>query len=398
MAIRYKRLGRRTSLRQNRLQQILRGIILFFLRIKRAFQALRPGGRILALCICGGVVLGAILIAVLPGKPGSTDLGSTDAIVMRSGAAPAAGSDPSTVLALPPTPSPSPTLAPTPTPDLTLKVGVEDSERVTELQNRLMELGYLDIDEPTLHFGPATKYAVELFQRQHGLQMDGIAGTQTLEMIYEPNAKKYTMIEALSGNDVENFQQQLKDLGYLKKVTGYYGTETVDAVKAFQKENKLSVDGKAGEKTLEMINSDKAKPSPDTVAEKRRKANIDTMIATAKKQLGVKYILGRTGPSAFDCSGLVYYCLKQAGSNRLRLNAAGYSKVSDWENITSYSKLKKGDLLFFYDNAKTRIGHVGIYIGSGEMVDASSANGKVVRRSCTTNYWKSHFVNARRPW
>jgi cell wall-associated NlpC family hydrolase len=89
--------------------------------------------------------------------------------------------------------------------------------------------------------------------------------------------------------------------------------------------------------------------------------------------------------------------LKQAGSSRARYNAAGYSQVDAWEKITSMDNLEKGDLLFFSTNGKS-VGHVGIYIGNGYMIDASSSNGKVVKRSCVTNFWKNNFVVARRPW
>ena len=261
-----------------------------------------------------------------------------------------------------------------------------------------MRLGYLDIDESTQYFGPATEDAVRRFQRQHDLDQDVIAGPKTLELIYSDEAKKYTLLEGMEGTDIDSFQRVLKELGYLSKVTGYYGTETIDAVKAFQERNGLSIDGKAGEKTFNLIYSPNAKPSATKAKEERRRANINTMIQVAKDQVGKKYVLGNEGPNSFDCSGLVYYCLKQAGSNRGRYNAAGYSQVSDWEKITSMSSLEKGDLLFFYNDSKTKVGHVGIYIGSGTMIDASSANGKVVRRSCTSSYWKNHFVCARRPW
>ena len=111
-------------------------------------------------------------------------------------------------------------------------------------------------------------------------------------------------------------------------------------------------------------------------------ANIDKMIAVAKEQLGDPYVRGARGPKSFDCSGLVYYCLNQAGSNRRRLNAAGYSQVSDWTKIKDIDGLKKGDLICFYDDDYTKVGHIGIVINSsGEMIDASSSNGKVVPES-----------------
>lgn len=296
------------------------------------------------------------------------------------------------------TPAPTPDPTPTPTPDPTLQKG-DENERVQKLQERLIDLGYLDVDETTQLFGPATKYAVELFQRQHGLDQDGIAGPETLLKIYADDAKKYTLLEGTRGEDVDSLQRQLVDLGYMSKTTGYYGDETVKAVKDFQERNKLSADGKTGEKTLDLIYSPDAKPSASKIQEAKRSANVKEMLKVAAEQVGKPYILGNEGPKSFDCSGLVYYCLKQAGSSRGRYNAAGYSKVSDWEKIKSMGDLQKGDLLFFWhSSAKTRIGHVGIYIGGGMMIDASTSNGEVVKRSCTTSTWKKLFVFARRPW
>ena len=296
-----------------------------------------------------------------------------------------------------PTIDPTPTPLPSPTPDPTLTKGMEN-EDVASLQSRLMDLGYLDLDEPTQYYGSATKFAVQLFQRQNGLQQDGIAGPETLQMIFSQDAKKYMLLEGMSGTDVTSFQKRLIELGYMKKATGTYGDDTIQAVKDFQKRNGLAADGKAGEDTFNLIFSPDAKPSANKAAEVRRSASITKMVQIAAKQLGKKYVLGHEGPSTFDCSGLVYYCLKQAGSNRGRFNAAGYSKVSDWEKITSMSNLKKGDLIFFYNNAFSKVGHVAIYIGGGMMIDASSSNGKVVKRTCTSAYWKKHFVCGRRPW
>ena len=293
--------------------------------------------------------------------------------------------------------TPIPTTPPEPTRDVTMEYG-DESKDVQELQERLMTLGYLDIDETTQFFGPATESAVKFFQRQHDLQQDGVAGQETLMMIYNDDAKKYTLLEGTRGTDVDGLQRKLVSLGYLDHATGYYGTDTVAAVKAFQKRNSLQVDGKTGQHTLDTIYSPNAKASPDKENEVRRTANVNEMIEVAAKQLGKPYILGNEGPNSFDCSGLVYYSLRKAGSNRGRYNAAGYSKVSEWDKITSMSKLQKGDLLFFWNSGKTRVGHVGIYIGGGMMIDASSSNGKVVKRSCKTSYWTRMFVCARRPW
>ena len=313
-----------------------------------------------------------------------------------------------TVVAVSATPEPTPE----PTEEPLIQKGAE-GEDVLVLQKRLMELGYLAIDEPTSYYGHATKEAVKLFQRQHELQQDGICGAETIAMIYEEGAKPYVMTEGAEGDDIESFQDQLVELGYLEsnQVTGYYGTDTVEAVTKFQNRNHLSKDGKAGEKTLEAVNSPDARVSytkeQEIIKEKKKQAalarasssegRIDKMISIARKQLGDTYILGKSGPDTFDCSGLVYYCLRQVNVYTRRLNAAGLSKTTSWTKVSDFDDVKRGDLLFFKSDDSSSIGHVGIYIGGGEMIDASSANGKVVKRGAKTNYWRRNFVVARRP-
>lgn len=336
----------------------------------------------------------AVFISITAGADNSIQQASAAQVAGPASPEEGVGFADSTPMSTPtsiPTPTAAPT--PTPTPDPTLQKG-DENERVQKLQERLMDLGYLELDDSTLLYGPATKNAVWLFQRQHDLQKDGIAGPETLSFIYSEDAKHYTLLEGTEGTDVDSLQRQLVRLGYLNKKTGYYGTETVAAVKTFQKRNDLKVDGKTGEHTLDVIYSPKAKPSKDKEKEERRRANIKKMLSVAEKQLGKPYILGNEGPKSFDCSGLVYYCLKQAGSSRGRYNAAGYSQVTDWTKIKSFDNLQKGDLLFFYSSKKGRVYHVGIYIGGGKMIDASSNKGKIVKRDCR---W-STFIYARRPW
>ncbi len=319
----------------------------------------------------------------------------------------------------------------------TLKKGSR-GEAVSALQSRLMELGYLEIEEPTDYFGNSTEYAVWLFQRQHGLKQDGVAGEQTQTLLYGSEAKHYMMLEGSDGRDVKMLQEQLVDLGYLQEsdVDRVYGEKTVEAVKAFQKRNGLTADGKAGEKTLEKLFSENAKMSKEMedklkAEEKAAKAKeeqekkkqeeqnkknnttptkkpaatptpkkdtkLDKFIKAANSKLGCEYVLGAKGPNTFDCSGFVYYCLRQAGVSTNRMDAANFSKVSRWKNITNINDLKKGDILFFKSDHSSRVSHCGIYVGGGMMIDASSANGKVVKRAVSA-YWKRNFVNARRPW
>ena len=355
-------------------------------RVTRAIRRMDWRGRLI---VFGGVamVIAAIVVVVVMTTGGEPE---TQTAVLPTPVPTVAP----TMMPLPtPTPTEMPTTPPEPTIDPLLEKG-DENERVMALQNRLMDLGYLELDQTTEYYGSATEYAVWLFQRQVGLQQDGIAGQETLLKIYADDAKSYLLLEGTRGNDVDMLQRRLEDMGYLDKVTGYYGTETIDAVKAFQDRNDLTVDGKTGEETLEMVYSPNAEPTRDKKKEEYRRANILKMLEVAEAQLGKPYVWGAEGPNSFDCSGFVYYCLRAAGSDRGRYNAKGYSEVKDWDRIDETNVLEIGDLLFFWSSARHKIGHVGIYWGDGKMIDASLSKDAIIIRDYK---WNSYRF-ARRPW
>lgn len=94
-------------------------------------------------------------------------------------------------------------------------------------------------------------------------------------------------------------------------------------------------------------------------------------VATALAQVGKPYVLGAAGPDAFDCSGLVYYCYGSARGRSTWQIANSLKSTGDWK--TSLSQLNYGDLIF------TSPGHVGIYLGGGQLVHAATpATGVVV--------------------
>lgn len=345
--------------------------------------------------ILAGMALALAIVIILISMPkgGPVQVGSVDMPITT-----ATGSGQTLVLSATPAPTIIPTTTPEVTPDPTLKQG-DENEKVRELQERLMALGYLDIDESTQKFGPATKQAVKWFQRQEESEQTGIAYGELQAVLYSGEAKHYTLLKGFEGEDVKRFQLRLIELGYLGKgkATGHYGDDTFEAVKKLQKGNRLTQDGILGEKTMDLIYSPKVKADPKIVAAMRSKANVNKMIKAAQSKIGKPYVSGAEGPNRFDCSGFVYWCLKQAGSGRGRLNAAGYAQVDDWDKI-SYGNLKKGDLMFFWDSGKGKIGHVSIYIGNGMMIDASFSNGKVVKRPANTSWCRREFKWGRRPW
>ncbi len=105
----------------------------------------------------------------------------------------------------------------------------------------------------------------------------------------------------------------------------------------------------------------------------------DSVVQMARAQLGTRYRTGGQAPAkGFDCSGLVRYVLAalNVGVPRTSRQQAlvGLAVVRDT------SKLLPGDLLTFA-KPKKGVSHVGIYIGDGKFIHASSSAGKVIESS-----------------
>ncbi len=85
-------------------------------------------------------------------------------------------------------------------------------------------------------------------------------------------------------------------------------------------------------------------------------------LRAALSRRGDPYVWGAAGPSAFDCSGLVMWAYAQVGIHLAHFTG---DQWNEGQHI-SRSQLQPGDLVFFFPD----IGHVGMYIGNGLMVDA----------------------------
>lgn len=142
-----------------------------------------------------------------------------------------------------------------------LTVGVINSV-VSDLQQRLMDLGFMDADEPTTYYGDATAQAVKYFQRQAGMTQDGICGVETWDAIMSDSAPHYALKLGFQGADVTNAQYRLYNLGYLyhaADVNGTYDETTMEAVKKLQSQNGLNADGVYGTETYNLLYSDEVK-------------------------------------------------------------------------------------------------------------------------------------------
>lgn len=369
-------------------------------------------------------------------------------------------------------PTAGPTLAPTVTDNadtihvsdyFTIVLGDENAA-VANLQMRLMELGYLDYDEPSNTFNAATQAAVMLFQRAQGKKMTGIADSALQELLFSEDAPSYQVRLSDSGSDIRSMQSRLHELGYYAdRVSGYFGPKTEASVMMFQMQNGMPANGVFSYADWQLLYSSEAvaatvfeeiTPTPTATAPSKNtpkptssstrtprpttspsqstpKPSVtgsdgipiiggdvtptptpkpsggggsysygaNGVIACAKDQMGKSYVWGDEGPNTFDCSGLVYYCLRSCGVSVSRLSAKSYSQKSSWTLVSSIDDLQEGDLIFFKSDSSESVNHAAIYIGGSRFIHASSSAGEVVRSSFSSDsskYWNRNFVCGRR--
>lgn len=133
--------------------------------------------------------------------------------------------------------------------------------------------------------------------------------------------------------------------------------------------------------------------SPDEVSSNASPTGTDIgeIGRTASRFLGTPYLFGGEGPSGIDCSSFVQQVFREhrisLPRTALEQSMAG-SEVADGD-------LRKGDLVFFHTYASYP-SHVGIYLGDGKMIHASSGKGEVVISDINTDYYRSRFLGAKR--
>ncbi|MCY9659448.1 NlpC/P60 family protein [Paenibacillus chondroitinus] len=127
--------------------------------------------------------------------------------------------------------------------------------------------------------------------------------------------------------------------------------------------------------------------------------NISALISEARKYMGVRYVFG-AGPypqtKVFDCSSYTQYVFGKFGVN---LNRTARAQAQQGTTV-SRNSLRTGDLLFFYVPGRFKsnrtVGHVGIYIGNGQMINTFSDKQGVHITTVNKGYWSKKFIIAKR--
>ena len=113
---------------------------------------------------------------------------------------------------------------------------------------------------------------------------------------------------------------------------------------------------------------------------------------TAKSLLGTDYQYGANGPYQYDCSSFTKYVFAKQGITIPRVSRDQAQRGQ----YVQARQLQKGDLVFFDSKKSAKVSHVGIYLGRGDFIHASSAQDKVTISNLSSNYYSKHFKWGRR--
>jgi len=174
--------------------------------------------------------------------------------------------------------------------------------------------------------------------------------------------------------------------------------------KSYSKQNKTTKSSKAKKKVVKkkvvkkkvvkkkVVKKKVAKKKKSTSVSRESSADRD-IVTFAKRFIGTPYVFGGSSPkTGFDCSGFTSYVMRAYG---VSLNRSARDQVMNGVGI-SRSQLKPGDLILFH-TTRPGISHVGMYIGNGQFIHASSGSAKAVTISeLNSSYYNTRVVACRR--
>ncbi|WP_017472155.1 NlpC/P60 family protein [Amphibacillus jilinensis] len=288
----------------------------------------------------------------------------------------------------------------------------DHSPTIRIIQQKLNNLNYFDetIDG---EFGLFTEYALKKFQIDHNIDSNGALNTETLESIMKAERRHYldqlTAIDhplqyGEKSEEIKALQKALSYFGYYSdELDSIYGPITEEALLQAQRAFGLPetphvttefVNNMEEETEIQVLETpnDQQEEEKEDVAQSIEKdqtnTQVESIIQTAKSQIGSRYQWGGTSPSGFDCSGFIQFAFDQHDVTLPRT-------VSDmWHRTIKVDQPSIGDLVFF-ETYKKGPSHAGIYLGNNQFIHASESQGVSITE-LTKEYWQSRYLGSRR--
>ncbi len=185
-------------------------------------------------------------------------------------------------------------------------------------------------------------------------------------------------------------QEELKRLGFYQyEVDGNFGSGTKTSVVRFQQTVGLEADGIVGNETWLAL---RTYAGTSELSRGKTDRRIGQQIASfAQSFLGVPYAWGGAGVGGFDCSGFIYYVY---GQYNISLPRVADEQYNVGRNVR-LADIEPGDLVF-YSTYAPGPSHVGIYVGNGYFIHASSGAGQVTVTAMSKPYYQARFLGAYR--
>ena len=266
--------------------------------------------------------------------------------------------------------------------------------------------GVITGSDVRLRLGPSTSYSiVGTYPKGTAVKISGTSGNWyevSINGAYGYMSKDYVSAKTeakpaeSSNQTIPNPSESMSAIGIISgssvRMRGGPGTNYA-IVGYFGTGSKVDITGKTGNWYAVTYNGQKGYVSSDYIKLSNSTSQAGQIIATAKEYLGTPYVWGGTSPRGFDCSGFIQYVFNQYGYKLYRVAADMYRNNG---THVDKSNLQPGDLVFFSSSSES-VGHVGMYIGNGQFIHASSGSGKVVITELEgCSYYITHYVGAKR--
>lgn len=245
-------------------------------------------------------------------------------------------------------------------------------------------------NESALNYEPRTE---QLLSTHEVKINDANEKAQMKSLINKEKKKKFKQMEQTI--EAIQYGEKSKDVKEVQKLLAFYGyyTGDIDAIYGPLTEKAiLSVEKEGFIKTNEheiIIESQTNKQEVSNIQPiKTEVSNDEALIATAKEYIGVPYNWGGTTPNGFDCSGFIQFVYASHNETIPRTTR------EIWNFATNVSEPSIGDLLFF-ETYQPGPSHLGIYLGNGDFIHASSSNGVTISNYQSDIYWKERFIGAK---